>query len=109
MQEKNPGLNKDENICSLSFDTSEMTSQLNQFSELLMSQFPNGVPNELIENLLSLAFDVMFTEGRSTLRTDGILEVVHGLRLGTSFESLRAAVLAGKWDVHREPTLAESH
>jgi hypothetical protein len=86
--------------CSLVFDTSAVTNQLDDLIGLFKSHFSKGVPSELIGNLEGVALDVVFTDSRSTIGADGTIQVFQGLRLGSAFERLRAAVLAGEWDIH---------
>ncbi|MGA2300008.1 MAG: hypothetical protein ABSG77_04845 [Candidatus Acidiferrum sp.] len=86
--------------CSLFLDTSEAKKQLDELMELLKSRFPGGIPDELISDLASLTFDLVFTDSRSALGANGTKEVFQGFRFGSSFELFRAAVLTGKWDIH---------
>jgi len=86
--------------CSLILDTSIAERQLSELMDLLKSRFPKGIPNELVSNFAGLSLDIFFTDRRSTLGADGSIEVFQGFRFGSGFESLRTAILAGKWDIH---------
>ncbi len=92
---------------SLIFDTATAQQQIDELSGLLQSRFPEGIPSDLVRDFSGLLSDVILSDGGSALRTDGTIEIVQGLRFGARFESLRAAVLAGKFDRH-ESALSEA-
>jgi len=84
---------------SLIFDAAAAQTQMDELTELLQSRFPEGVPSQILRDFQGLLSDVILSDGGSTLGTDGTIEIVQGLRFGARFESFRAAILAGKFDV----------
>ena len=108
MQENNIAQKTPLHICSLAFDASTIQSQVDELAGLLKSSFPKGVPNDLVGNLAGLVLDVILSDSRTTLGADGTIEILYGLRLGSGFERLRAAVLADEWNIHNELSLSQS-
>jgi hypothetical protein len=106
MQQRSSPITEAQKVCALSFDTSEIAKQLNELAELLVSRFPDGIPNEILSNFASLSFDVVFADNRSTLNANGTIKISNRLRLGSGFEHLRATVLAGEWNAHEEATFS---
>jgi hypothetical protein len=83
----------------LMFDVTEVQGQIRELVELVQVQSIEGVPDSLLGNLDRLSLDVICGECRSAVRADGTIEIVQGFRLGSSFERLRAAILADKRNV----------
>jgi hypothetical protein len=71
--------------------------------EWLSSLFPDGIPDGLIAKLLSLEPEIVFTDSRSTVGADGIVEIIQSFRMGSDLEVFKTAVLAGDWDNHVSP------
>ena len=95
--------------CSLAFDTSAIQCQLSELIELLKSRFSESIPDEFIRYVQSLSLDVIFLERSSAVCTDGSRSIIQGISFGSGFERLRAALLAGDWNVgHDENTLSRS-
>jgi hypothetical protein len=82
------------------FDGFEVEKQMMELNELLSVNFIDGIPHALVGKLAELGKDVILTDCSSTLLADSTVEVVQRFRLGASFENLRAAILAGEFDVH---------
>jgi hypothetical protein len=93
---------------SLRFNTAAAQTQMDELTELLQSRFPEGVPSQLLRDFQSLLSDVILSDNGSALGTDGTVEILQGLRFGSRFESFRAAILAGKFDIHDGRALSES-
>jgi hypothetical protein len=81
------------------FDMTEVQRQIQELMELVKVQSAEGISDRFLSNLDSLPLDVICAECRSTVRADGTIEIIQGFRLGSSFERLRATVLANKLDV----------
>ena len=81
---------------SVAFDTSEVECKLAELSDTLGHVFPDGIPNELVENLPRLLSDVLLSDSGSALGADGIRERLITLRLGSGFQDVMAALRAGK-------------
>lgn len=84
----------------LSFDSSEAQRQLSELTELLSARFSDGIPDFLLSDLAELSNDLVFAELRSTVRTDGILEIVQGFRFGAKFDHIFATLRAGNGIIH---------
>lgn len=84
---------------TVTIDASEAERQMDEFSELLQSRFLDGIPDQLIRMATELRDDIILTDSSSTLRTDGTIEIVQRFRFGSRLENLRAAILAGEFDV----------
>jgi len=86
----------DNDLFSLAFDTSEVERQVAELSATLGHVFPDGIPDELVENLPRLLSDVVLSDSGTTLGTDGIRERLVTLGLGSGFEHVMTALRAGK-------------
>jgi hypothetical protein len=75
-------------ICSLVFEDSPFSAQIESLRDFWSE--------ELVERIRSLRHDVVFHNLGTTVDANGTHKIRVGLGLGTSFERLRAAVLAGK-------------
>jgi hypothetical protein len=106
MQEQYPSPTESKKVCSLSFDTTEITAQLDDLEELPESRFPEGVPSQILSDLSGLGLDVVFTDSRTAPGANGALEIFQALRLARSFERFRTTVLALEGDVHEGCSLS---
>ena len=80
----------------LTFDASEAMTQGAQLSESLLRLFPEGVPNDLVENIRRLLSDVVLCDGGTTTGTDGIGKRLIRLRFGDGYENVMTALRTGK-------------
>jgi hypothetical protein len=82
--------------CSLSFDLSALREQAQEISTLL--KVFEDVPPDLRTELEVMLHDVVLGDCRTALSTEGTHELIQSLRLGNTFECLRATLLARKRD-----------
>src|ERR1035438_3322478 len=93
-------------LCSLGFDASEIAKQACEMAELLNNaSLPEGFPSDLTATL----FDVVLSDGGTTLSTDGTKEVLIRLHFGSKFEELMTALRTGKLDDFIHDCSSASH
>ena len=85
------------------FDTSEAETQAHELSQLLETDAndllgSDGLLDDLVESILRLPFNVILRDGGTAIGTDGILEKRFFIRGDSLFDSLLAALRAGKWN-----------
>jgi hypothetical protein len=81
---------------SIAFDTTGVEKQVAELSDMLRHVFPDGIPNDLVENIPRLLLDVVLSDGGTALGTDGIGQRLITLKIGSGFEHLMAALRTGK-------------
>lgn len=89
---------KSGDLCSIKFDATEAEEQWKGLKDALKSrQLRRPFPDKLVHALNQLSSDILFRKGSTTLRTDGVRDVLIRVRFGASFENLRSAILAGEF------------
>jgi hypothetical protein len=85
------------------FDTTEAEAQMDELTKALKTYAndflfgtTDSLPDELIENILRLPFNVVLRDGRTALGADGVLEKRFFIRGDSLLEELIAALRAGK-------------
>jgi hypothetical protein len=83
-------------LYSLGWDATEAIKQAEELKGLLASTFPEGVPNDVSENLLRLLTDFDLGNADTTLRAENGGVLVISLKFGNIYGDIVAALRAGK-------------
>jgi hypothetical protein len=84
---------------AIKFDVSEINMQLNELVGLVHSRLLESIHDQLLGQLSSLSFDIVFGDSSSTLLADGTIELLQRLRFGSRFEDAMAAFRTAKIEV----------
>jgi hypothetical protein len=82
--------------CRLGFNVDEVKAQLDELAELVWSRFPEEVPDDLFNDILRLASDIVLTSFTTATGADGTEYACQSIKLGSSFDDFLAAFRADK-------------